>query len=77
MNEIRVVHMKDELNPLTDERHVVLSATESLTLKCGESIVKLSPDGVISISGLKIHILGDKEVILQGGSICLNEPVKG
>jgi hypothetical protein len=67
---------RDRTEPLTDVQldgqRVVLRATQSLVLRCGQSSITLKEDGAIEIRGVNLASRALRRNRIFGGSIDLN-----
>ena len=57
--------------PIT-RRNIEFSAIKKLVLRCGDSTLTLSPDGFLSISGVKVKISAEHETEIKSGIINLH-----
>jgi hypothetical protein len=55
-----------------EQHHVVIEATEMLTLKCGESSVALRKDGKTMILGNDVLSRAKRTNRIKGGSVAIN-----
>ncbi len=70
--EYRMLAVNDKLRRFFKGDDVQFNANRALTLECGESNLKLLPDGKIIINAREIKALADETLALQGASIRLN-----
>ena len=54
------------------EKHIAIEASESLTLKCGESSVQLRKDGKVMVLGKDVLTRAKRTARIKGGSVAIN-----
>lgn len=58
--------------PAKPEAHVVVEATETLTLKCGEASVDLRKDGKVMVRGEDVLLRAKKTQRIKAGTVAIN-----
>lgn len=71
--EYRLIPIQDISERSVTTKNLAFSASESLILQCGNSTLKLSPDGIIYIAGIQLKMLGNRSVLIEGARIDLQK----
>jgi len=59
-------------SPSTPEKKLVLEASESLSLKCGSSMIELRQDGRLLIRGKDVVSFAERTQRIKGGTVGIN-----
>jgi len=71
--EYRLIPIQDLSQRSIIAKNLAFSASDSLIFQCGNSSFKLSPDGVISLAGIQVKMLGNRSVLIESARIDLQK----